>query len=103
MLGALFVGMVMTQPALLVHDWYSGLLNEKGESCCGGSDCAEISDEDVTPVPGGYQVHIPSFKGQALEAYVPNARAKPAKEGGQYHMCYWDHEIKCFFFPAPTY
>ena len=85
------------------HDWYSGLQNEAGEYCCGGNDCAAVPDQDVTPVPGGYQVHVPFFKSGPVAGFVPNSRAKPAKEGGQYHLCYWGGEIKCFFYPAPSY
>lgn len=85
------------------HDWYSGITNEKGESCCGGNDCAAIPDEDVTPVPGGYQVHVPNFKGGPVQGFVPNSRAKPAKEGGEYHLCYYGQHIACFFYPAPSY
>lgn len=90
------------------HGWYTNLYNEAGESCCNGADCAEIPDSDVTPVPGGYQVHTlffsPSYTGGTpVTGFVPNSRAKPAKEGGSYHLCYWAAQIKCFFYPAPAY
>ena len=99
----LFVGLyAMTWPAQ-AHDWFTGLHNEKGELCCGGIDCGAIPEEDVTPVPGGYQVHVPNFKGWPVIGFVPNYRAKPAKEGGEYHLCYWGGEIRCFFYPAPSY
>lgn len=85
------------------HDWYTGLQNEAGQYCCGGSDCAAVPDRYVTPIPGGYRVDIPDFKGQSVHALVPNARARPAKEGGEYHICVVGHEVRCFFFPAPSY
>lgn len=90
------------------HSWYSGLHNEAGEYCCGGSDCGPVSDADVTPVPGGYQVHTwfdPMASGKAtwIQGFVPNVRAAPAKEGGEYHLCVVGGSIRCFFVPAPAY
>lgn len=91
-----------------VHDWYLGLHNEDGQLCCGGVDCGPVRDDEVTPVPGGYEVHVRDFsplgisKGR-IDAFVSNMRAKPAKEGGEYHLCFWGGEVKCFFFPAPSY
>ncbi len=101
---------VLAWPAVAeAHSWYDGLKNENEQICCGGSDCGPVDDRDVTPVPGGYRVHIQQFdpmasgSGPAIYTVVPNARAKPAKEGGQYHLCYWGGEVKCFFYPAPSY
>jgi hypothetical protein len=94
---------------ILIHSWYDGLHNTDGEICCGGSDCGPVDDQDVTPVPGGYNLHITKFDpmasgtGPAIYTTIPNAFAKPAKEGGQYHLCYWGGKVKCFFFPAPSY
>lgn len=88
------------------HDWYTGLRNETGAPCCGGSDCADISDEYVRAVPGGYEVHLPTghrFAWPAIDAFVSDARAKPAREGGTYHLCWWGGEVRCFFFPAPAF
>lgn len=85
------------------HDWYSGLKNELNQYCCGGNDCAEIADEFVTPVKGGYQVRVPDFFGKPVAGFVPNQRAKPAKQGGNYHMCVVGDDIRCFFYPAPSY
>lgn len=103
MLRILMAILIFTPLFASAHDWYSGLQNEIGETCCGGSDCAAISDEDVTPVPGGYDVHVPKFMGYPFRAFVPNSRAKPAKEGGEYHLCVVAGQARCFFFPAPTY
>lgn len=85
------------------HDWYSGLKNEANQYCCGGNDCAEIGDQYVTPVKGGYEVQVPDFFGKAVSGFVPNIRAKPAKQGGNYHMCVVGGDIRCFFYPAPSY
>lgn len=89
----------------LIHSWYTGLQNEQGQICCGGTDCGPLADSEVTPVPGGYQVHTKDFapKHIKIDAFVPNARAKPAKEGGEYSLCYWGGEVKCFWFPAPSF
>ncbi len=85
------------------HDWYSGLQNEAGQYCCGSNDCAEIADQYVTPMKNGYQVHVPDFFGLPVDGFVPNARAKPAKQGGNYHMCVVGGVILCFFYPAPSF
>lgn len=98
-----FLALHLTTVVLPVHDWYSGLKNEKDEPCCGGNDCRAVSDEDVTPVPGGYDVHVPMFMGAPVRGFVPNIRAKPAKEGAEYHMCIVGGVIRCFFYPAPSY
>lgn len=86
------------------HSWYEGMVNELGQRCCGGLDCGPVPEEDVTPIPGGYQIHVREFGWNKvkIDAFVPNARAKPAKEGGEYHLCFWANEVKCFFFPAPA-
>jgi len=93
---------LLTGPAL-AHSWYTDLRNEKAEPCCNGVDCFEIPDSDVTAVPGGYQVHTYGMSGEAISGFVPNARAQPAKEGGNYHLCYWGNQIRCFFYPAPSF
>ncbi len=95
---------VATLPtSLWAHDWYSGLVNEAGQYCCGGNDCAEVADQYVTPMKNGYLVNVPDFFGKSVEAFVPSARARPAKQGGNYHMCVVAGDVRCFFFPAPTY
>lgn len=95
--------LILTEPRAHAHDWYTGLRNEKNQGCCGGLDCGPIAESAVTPVPGGYQVDTDDFKGIPIHTFIPNARAKPAKEGGDYHLCYWGGEVKCFFFPAPSF
>ena len=99
---AALVALALVVPALS-HDWYSGLQNEAGQYCCGGNDCAEIGDQYVKPVKGGYEVKVPDFFGKPVSGFVPNARAKPAKQGGNYHMCVVGGDIRCFFYPAPAY
>lgn len=87
------------------HSWYTGMQDPiSGLSCCGGNDCAEIGDDEVTPVPNGYQVHVRQFMNVGpIEGFVPNEQARPAKEGGSYHLCVVQGAIRCFFFPAPSY
>lgn len=82
----------------LAHSWYEGLQNEKGEACCGGTDCTPDLDlRDVVEVPGGFEI-------RSLGVTVPNARARPSKEDdGYYHICRWGGEVKCFFYPERGY
>lgn len=98
--------LLLVTPAA-AHSWYTGIHNPVTQNiCCGGDDCAPLDDREVTPVPGGYEVHASILhNGAALhvDEFVPNAQAQPAREGGQYHMCYWGGQIRCFFFPAPSY
>src|SRR5260221_10887245 len=94
---AVLVMMALSSSAM-AHSWYEGLQNEKGESCCGGSDCKPDLDlKDVSEVPGGYQI-------KSLGVFVPSARARPSREDdGYYHICRWDNEVKCFFTPNRGY
>ena len=65
------------------HDWYADLRNEAGERCCGGKDCAPISDEYVQPIPGGYEVYLPAgyrFDWPQIDAFVTDSRARPSPE-----------------------
>lgn len=88
------------------HSWYTGLQNEKGWSCCGGSDCAPLADGDVKEVPGGYYIW-------SKMVFVPASRAKPAREeDGHYHACFYGdptsdgepHNMpRCFFYPNRGY
>lgn len=71
--------------AALAHSWYP-------QECCGGNDCFEIDDSRVHVVPGGYLVDGRHF--------VPEAKARIAKEGG-YHACFYPtpNDLHCFFKP----
>lgn len=96
---------LITTPAL-AHDWYSGLKNEKGDSCCGGSDCAPLIDGDVVELKNGYWI-------TSRRVFVPLSRAKPAlEEDGHFHACFWQKSPvdpepanmpKCFFYPNRGY
>jgi hypothetical protein len=109
-LVTLFVALAVipiTGPPAQAHDWYSGIVNEDGLSCCGGSDCAELADQYVDEVPGGYIVDIPAgawkiYQGP-FSAFVPDSRAQAARQGGNYHLCIVGGQVRCFFFPAPSY
>lgn len=96
MLRAVLVALTLVASAhqSFGHDWYTGLHNEKGETCCGGQDCAPLADNDVAVVPGGYLI-------KHLMVTVPTARARPSESmDGHYHSCVWGGEVKCFFFPG---
>lgn len=90
--------LVLVAVAAHAHSWYSGLHNEKGELCCGGSDCvADHDPADIEERPDGYFI-------RSLQVFIPNQRAKPAQvDDGYYHLCYWGHEVKCFFYPPRGY
>ncbi len=40
------------------HDWYSGRVNEEGQPCCDGEDCAAMADARVRRTAAGYDVEI---------------------------------------------
>lgn len=64
--------------------------NAIGELCCGERDCAELSEDDVQVVPGGYLV-------KSLNEFVPQGETLPSPGG--YWRCAWAGMRKCFFAP----
>lgn len=90
------------------HDWYTGLHNENGLTCCGGTDCAPLADGDVVERSDGYWI-------VSKAVLVPFSRAKPAlQEDGHYHACFYGtpelrnppepHNMPaCFFTPPRGY
>lgn len=88
------------------HDWYTGLVNEHGQACCGGDDCAPLADGDVRAVPGGYYII-------SHNVFVPQSRVQPSREeDGLFHACFWGTAPtfgdalgtpKCFFEPPKAY
>jgi hypothetical protein len=86
-------------------------------------DCGVFLEKDVTPVPGGYQIHGLMYieaakKSYRVDEFVPNAEAQPSPDGA-----YWRCAIgldaapdaiyegkpfppsgirRCFFFPPPN-
>lgn len=79
------------------HDWYSGLRNELGESCCGGSDCGPVPKTTVRIARTGYVVKV-RMGGVETEMLVPFARVRNSIDE-DFHACIWGGEIKCFFAP----
>lgn len=71
-----------------------GYRNAIGELCCGERDCAELADDDVAIVPGGFLV-------KSLKEIVPIEQALPSPDG-HYWRCQWGGERKCFFYPPPN-
>jgi hypothetical protein len=93
---------------LQAHSWYTGKTNDKGEICCGGTDCAELPDESVTNVEGGWWVSFHgefAFKGNIdIEEFVPFTFGQVADlESAHYSMCVVSGKIRCFFYPSPGY
>jgi len=90
--------LLVTTPNAGAHSWYTGLHNEKGEACCGGTDCgADLDVKDVEERPGGFYI-------RSLNTFVTSDRAKPAMEDdGYYHVCFWGGQVRCFFYPNRGY
>ncbi len=106
--GAAAVILAVWASGAQAHSWYTGLLNEKGEACCHDQDCGALPDGAVQEVPGGYQVDYEGPLGRrgptVIHAFVPDARAKPAREDdGYYHVCFWGGQVRCFFYPNRGY
>ncbi|MFO1151025.1 MAG: hypothetical protein U1E62_21835 [Alsobacter sp.] len=45
---------ILATQASLGHTAPSGWLYDP--SCCGGQDCRQITDDSITPVPGGWRI-----------------------------------------------
>lgn len=104
-----FVFLLVVLSPARAHDWYTGYQNAKKESCCGGSDCAQLPDDAVRIVKGGYEVtYLPEDFPNAIEIQqfpivVLNAEAQPGEDPVHFHMCIWGSAMKCFFVPAPGF
>lgn len=62
------------------HSWYTGKTDPVTKvSCCGGTDCAPISADDVREVSGGY-VYLPTGE------FIEHARVQPAHDW-EFHRC----------------
>ncbi len=101
---------VLAWPAVAeAHDWFTGTHDPvTGYSCCGGSDCAVLRDEDVRAIKGGYIVvslprGFPGADTVSLPILIPNSRAQPGKDPAHYAMCIWSQTAQCFFTPWPAY
>lgn len=87
------------------HEWYTDQKNEKGDYCCGGSDCAG-SDYRVRRVAGGYEIDIPvgSHPKVTTLDYAPGAVITFKFVGnpgispdGQVHVCIVGKAARCLF------
>lgn len=82
------------------HDWYTGTKDPVSNlSCCGGYDCAPVTDSDVRPTHGGY-IFLPTGE------FIENERAQPAHDW-QYHRCIFQSgknagQTRCFFIPGKS-
>lgn len=90
------------------HSWYTGYQNSRKQSCCGGSDCAQLPDDAVHPIKGGYTITylppgFPNASQLKMPITIPNAEAQPGEDPVHYHLCIWGSEAKCFFTPAPGF
>jgi hypothetical protein len=71
-----------------------GIKNAAGELCCGERDCKETPAQHVTLPAPGYR--LPSGM------FVPESEAQPSPDG-QFWICVWGGQRKCFFAPVPTF
>ena len=108
-IGVVLIAMALTACSQAqAHSWYTGYQNRHKESCCGGSDCAQLPDDAVKPVKGGYVVSylppgFPNARQITLPVTIANEDAQPGEDPVHYHMCIWSSAVKCFFVPAPGF
>lgn len=79
---ALALGAGLGAGAAGAHDWYEGLRDRAGHSCCGGRDCRPVGlcvdptqheglliDDSCYPMPAGKVLPLPSPDGRAHACY----------------------------------
>lgn len=83
--------------AASAHSWYSKRIDPVfRNSCCGGTDCAELMIEPgvLDSMPDGYRIRLTLAQAQRINRYtllpldtvVPWDRVQ-ASEDGKYHIC----------------
>jgi hypothetical protein len=79
-LAVVGTGFLLLPVEVRAHGWYTGTHDpETGVSCCGGTDCKEISDSDIRETAEGY-LYIPTGE------LIPYARAQESKDW-RFHRC----------------
>lgn len=80
------------------HDWYTGLRNASGESCCGGSDCHPVATSEARQEADGTlsvlwdgKWYVVPDEAILVDAYSPD---------GRLHLCFWGGKVKCLILPA---
>ena len=58
LLGGVALSVAGISLPTVAHDWYTGLINERGLPCCGGDDCGMVPYARVRPTSTGYDVDI---------------------------------------------
>ncbi len=111
---SIVMAIVLSMP-VAAHDWYTGLKNELGYSCCGGQDCGPLPDSAVRETPAGYQVDyegalpLGTDRMVKLHQLVSRVRARPSPmDDGHYHACavgtlQFGFDARCFFYPNRGY
>jgi hypothetical protein len=86
-------------PLLLVHQklaansWVDRESNFKGERCCdAGKDCHVVPPDRV--MPRGDGVTLPDYG----NITIPGNQIQISQDG-QYWVCFWANQVKCFFAP----
>jgi hypothetical protein len=79
------------------HSWYTGLLNSRGQDCCGGEHCAPVAPGDLgTDADGNFEV----YRDRQWYAVDPaNILGSPSLDG-VIHACIWGGVVRCFILPA---
>lgn len=81
--------------------------NAVGELCCGPRDCGLYVGGTIEHKPGGYQVNAAFQIGEGdsakiinINAFIREQDATPSPTG-DYWLCSWGGQIRCFFAPTP--
>jgi hypothetical protein len=117
--AAALVPAMVFAPAAHAHSWYSEKIDPVfRNSCCGGSDCAQmvISEDVLTAEAAGYHIRltleqtrrINPYSSAPIDAVVSWERIQPS-EDGNYHICVMTSHrdnlrggIYCLFAPPNT-
>lgn len=113
------VAIVVLATQAHAHSWYSKRSDPVlRNSCCGGTDCAELLIEPgvLEAVPDGYRIRLTVDQAKRINPYtllpldtvVPWDRVQDS-EDGKYHLCippltrgFPHFGVYCFFAPPST-
>ena len=107
---AAILALVLLAGPAAAHEWYVGLINSEGQSCCGGADCRpvevgqsriagdrieifDIASKQWLPVPDKAIL----TRQMAADGSIHYDIRSP---DGRMHACSWGGEIKCLLLPA---
>lgn len=82
------------------HSIYEGLVNSRGQMCCGGTDCGPVSPEAGTfkrDADGNMWVRR-SPNDDWYEVDIQNILPTPSPDS-HIHACIWGGEARCLMMP----